>query len=383
MKKILIVILALSMILSFSACGGGAGSGGNSGSSGSGDSSASGDSGATGDVLKVGFILLGTENDGGFTEAHCNGIREMEDYFGGKVVAMKMENVSDQNRQDIEAAGQNLIDAGCKVIIACSYGYIDVMADMAEEYPDIYFLHFSGDKKNDTNFDNFFGAMEEPRYLAGIVAGMMTKTNKLGYVAAYPYTEVQIGINAFALGAQSVNPNAEVDVVYINTWYDPEKEKSAAEALLAQGCDVLEQHCDTTGPLIAAQEAGAYAIGYNLDKPDAAPKAYLTAPIWDHGKYYIEVITKILNGTFVPESYYGHMADGYVDLAPLTDLVPDDVKAKVAEVKAKIISGEFAPFSGEIYYYDGTVLCNAGQTLTRAEIWSINKVIKGVNAVSQ
>ncbi|MCL1983398.1 MAG: BMP family ABC transporter substrate-binding protein [Clostridiales bacterium] len=367
MKRILLLALALLTALSLAACGGNGGG-------------QTGDDESFDGMIKVGFILIGSKTDGGFSQAHANGIDELEAYFGGLVKTMAVENVDDQNRQDIRSAAENMIDAGCTVIIGCSYGYMETMAELAEEYPDIYFLHFSGSMMNDTNFDNYFGAMEEPRYLAGIVAGMMTETNKVGYVAAYPYTEVQIGINAFALGVQSVNPGAVVNVVYINTWYDPEKEKSAAQALLAQGCDVLEQHCDTAGPIIAAQEAGAYAIGYNLDKPDSAPKAYLTAPVWDHGAYYIDVIKKILDGTFSPESYYGNMASGYVGLAPLSDLVPGDVKAKVEEVKARIMSGEFAPFSGEILYADGSVLCEDGQTLNRDQIWEINRVVKGVNA---
>ena len=374
MKKLLIVMLALSMVLSFAACGGGSDGGGG----GDADQTASEQ-----EVLQVGFIFIGSATDGGFTQAHDEGRLSMQDHFGGKVKTMIVEEVDDQNRQDTRAAAENMIDAGCGVIIGCSYGYIDAMEELAADYPDTIFLHFSGYKMNDTNFDNYFGAMEEPRYLAGIVAGMMTKSNKIGYVAAYPYTEVQIGINAFALGIQSVNPAAEVNVVYINSWYDPEKEKSAAEALLAQGCDVIEQHCDTTGPLVAAEEYGAYAIGYNLDKPDAAPKAYLTAPIWDHGAYYISVIEKIMNGTFTPESYYGNMADGYVNLAPLTDLVPAEVGEKVHDVYNQIVSGEFAPFSGEIYYADGSTLCAEGQTLSRAEIWEINGVIKGVNDVTR
>ena len=133
---------------------------------------------------------------------------------------------------------------------------------------------------NDKNFGNYFGAMEEPRYLSGMIAGLMTKSNKLGYVAAYPYTEVKIGINAFALGAQSVNPNATVSVVYINSWNDPANEKAAAESLLAQGCDIITQHCDSAGPQLAAQDAKAFAVGYNLDNSKVAPNSFLTAPIW-------------------------------------------------------------------------------------------------------
>jgi len=368
MKKYLIVTLTLLMVFSIAACG-------NGGTPDNGSADAPSDG-----PLKVGFIFIGSAADGGFTQAHNDGRLELERHFGARVQTMVIEDVDDQNKQAIRAAGENLIDAGCKVIFGCSFGYIDTMEELADEYPDVKFLHFSGYKMNDTNFDNYFGAMEEPRYLAGIVAGMMTETNRLGYVAAYDFTEVLIGINAFALGAQSVNPAVTVNVVYINSWYDPEKEKAAAEALLAQGCDVIAQHCDTPGPMIAAEAVGAFAIGYNLDKPESAPEAYLTAPIWNHGAYNIYAVQKILDGTFVPESYYGNMRDGYIDLAPLTDLVPPEVAAKVNEVRADIINGSFAPFSGEIFFADGTQLCEEGQTLTRGEIWSILKVVRGVNA---
>jgi basic membrane protein A len=184
----------------------------------------------------------------------------MVDYFDGRVATLIAENVSEE-KQAVESAAMNMIDQGATVIIGTSYGYMDTLDAMAAQYPDITFLHFSGNKMNDTNFGNYFGAMEEPRYLAGMVAGMMTKSNKIGYVAAFPYTELLIGINAFTLGARAVNPDAEVKVVYTNAWVDAANEKAAAEALLAQGCDVLEQHCDTTGPQIAAEKAGAYAIG--------------------------------------------------------------------------------------------------------------------------
>ncbi len=234
---------------------------------------------------------------------------------------------------------------------------------------------------NDTNFGNYFGATEEPRYLSGIVAGKQTESNKLGYVAAFPYTEVQIGINAFTLGAQSVNPNVEVKVVYINSWYDPAQEKAAAEALLAQGCDVITQHCDTTGPQIAAAEKGVFAIGYNLDNSQVVPESFLTAPIWHHEEFLIPTIQAILDGNWTPESYYGTMADGYVDLAPMTDLVPADTKAAVEEVKAQMVAGEKPIFVGPIYDNEGNLVVAEGKTLDRAGIWEINYLIKGVTAV--
>lgn len=367
MKKFLAILLTLVMAFSVVACG---------------KTEAPKDKAAD-DVLKVGFIYIGSINDGGYTQAQHQGTVAMEKHFKGKVKALYQENVNDQDKSAVMTAATNLIDQGCKVIVGTSYGFMDALDELAnsDQYKDIKFLHFSGNKMNDKNFGNYFGATEQPRYLTGIIAGMMTKSNKLGYVAAYPYTEVQIGINAFTLGAQSVNPNVEVKVVYINSWYDPEKERSAADELLAQGCDIITQHSDTTGPQVAAAEAGKYAIGYNLDnsKVDAVKKSYLTSPIWHHEKFLIPTIEKIMAGTWTPESYYGTLADGYVDIAPMTDLVPADVQAKVNEVKAKMVSGEFSPFSGQIYYNDGRVLCKEGQTLDRAAIWSIDGLVKGAN----
>jgi basic membrane protein A len=363
MKKFLAILLALVMVLSFAACG--------SSEEPVGESET--------DALKIGFIYIGTVNDGGYTQAQHEGTLAMQEQFEGKVEAKWMESVSDSDKSAAMDAATNLIDQGCTVIVGCSYGFMDALDELAnsEDYKNINFLHFSGNKMNDTNFGNYFGATEEPRYLTGIIAGMMTKTNKLGYVAAYPYTEVQIGINAFTLGAQSVNPDVEVKVVYINSWYDPEKERSAADELLAQGCDILTQHCDTTGPQVAAAEASVYAIGYNLDNSEVVPESFLTAATWHQDVFLVPTIQAIMDGTWTPESYYGTMADGYVDLAPMTDLVPADVQAKVEEVKAQMIAGEFSPFSGDIKYSDGTVLCEEGQTLTREEIWKISALVEG------
>lgn len=303
----------------------------------------------------------------------------MEKYFDGKVETTYLENVP-ENAQDVENAAKNLMDEGCTVIIGTSYGYMDTIDKLADEYPDNIFLHFSGNKMNDTNFGNYFGAMEEARYLAGIVAGEKTESNKIGYVAAYSNTEVNIGINAFTRGIQSVNKDAKVNVVYINAWVDAAKEKEAAEALIAQGNDVIAQHCDTTGPALAAEAAGVYSIGYNLDKSDVAPETILTAPIWHHEAYYEKVIQSILDGDFEPESYYGSLKDGYVDLAPLSDQVSDETKAEVEKAREEIIAGDLAPFQGSIKYADGTTLCEEGQTLDREQIWGTKGVIEGVNA---
>ena len=370
MKKFLALILVLALVMtSLVGCGG---------AKTENDDSAASDK----PELTVGFIYIGPANDGGFSEAHDNGRKAVDEYYKGKVKTLSVENVA-EDKQSVESAAINMIDQGASVIIGTSFGYMDALEGLAAKYPDVKFLHFSGNKMNDKNFGNFFGAMEEPRYLSGIVAGMMTKSNKIGYVAAFPYTELLIGINAFTLGAQSVNKNVEVKVVYTNAWVDAANEKAAAEALLAQGCDIITQHCDTTGPQIAAETAGAYAIGYDLDSRDAAPKAFLTAPIWQHEVFYIKTIQAIMDGTWKPESYYGNMKDGYVALAPMTDLVPADVQAKVEEAKAKIESGELQIFTGPIKDNTGKVVVPEGTSLDRAGIWQINYLVEGATGAAE
>jgi basic membrane protein A len=377
MKKTLITLLVLAIMLVTAACGGGAADG---------SSASSGASGSTGggDALKVGFIYIGAITDGGYTQAQHNGTKAVMDHFGDQVECIWMENIDDTNAQAAQDAAKQMIDQGASVIIGTSYGFGEPLFGMANsgDYDEITFLHFSGGNINDTNFGNYFGAMEEPRYLSGVIAGLQSKTGKLGYVAAYPYTEVKIGINAFALGAQSVNPDATVNVVYINSWYDPAGEKAAAEALLAQGCDVITQHADTAGPQLAAAEAGAFAIGYNLDNStvEGLEDAYLTAPVWNHEVYLIPSIQDIIDGSWAPTEYYGTMADGYIGLAPLTKNVSDDAKAKVEEISAKIAAGEFPVFVGPIKDNAGNTVVPDGTTLDHDGIWQMEYLVEGVTA---
>lgn len=336
-----------------------------------------GNTGKTDKVTTVGFIYIGSKTDGGYSQAQHNGTMAVEKHFGNKIKTIVAENVA-EDKQAVRSTAVNMIDQGATVVIGTSFGFMDALDELAKEYPNVTFLHFSGYKMNDKNFGNYFGAMEEPRYLSGMIAGLMTKSNKLGYVAAYPYTEVKIGINAFALGAQSVNPNATVSVVYINSWNDPANEKAAAESLLAQGCDVITQHCDSAGPQLAAQDKKAFAIGYNLDNSKVAPNAFLTAPVWHHEKYLIPTIQKIMDGKYVPESYYGTMKDGYIGLAPMTNLVPADVKKKVEEVQKKMVDGTFHVFVGPIKDNQGNIVVKEGETLDRAGIWKMEYLVQGV-----
>lgn len=324
----------------------------------------------------VGFIYVGPIGDGGYTYAHDQGRLQLEKEMKDQgVKTIYKESVPEG--PEVEKVMKDMIDQNAKMIFATSFGYMDYVEKVAKEYPDVKFLHCSG-YKTAANMSNYFGRIEEPRYLSGIVAGLKTKSNKIGYVGAYDIPEVVRGINAFTLGVQSVNKDAKVIVNWTNTWYDPAKEKDAAKALLAQGADVIAQHQDTTGPQIAAEEKGAFAIGYNSDSKNAAPKAYLTAPIWNWGPYYVAQVKAAMNGTWKSESYWEGMKSGIVKLAPLTDLAPAEAKTKVEEVQKKMLDGSFQVFTGPIKDQEGKVRVEAGKTMSDKDQLSLDWFVQGV-----
>lgn len=327
----------------------------------------------TKDKIKVGFIYIGPARDGGWTESHDNGRQFLEKELGVKTVYKELVPEGPES----EKAIKDLIDQGCNVIFTTSFGYMDPTAKVAKEFPKVKFFHCSGYKTAE-NMSNYFGKMQEPRYLSGIVAGMKTKTNKIGYVAAYEIPECISGINAFTLGVQSVNPNAKVIVKWTHTWIDAAKEKDAAIAALDEGCDVISEHNDSTSPQIAAEQRGGWAIGYDLDNPKDAPKAYMTAPIWNWGPYYASQVKAIMDGSWKSTSYYGGMKDGIVDLAPLTAVAPEESKAKVEEVKKKIIDGSFNVFSGPIKDQSGTVKVEKGKALEDKDVLGMMWFVQGV-----
>jgi basic membrane protein A len=252
------------------------------------------------------------------------------------------------------------------------------MLKVAGEFPDGAFMHCSGFKSAD-NMTNYFGRIYQARYLTGITAGFMTKTNKIGYVAAMQIPEVIRGINAFTLGAQSVNPDVEVVVVWTNTWYDPVLEKDSAISLLDAGCDIIAQHQDSPGPQEAAQERGAYSIGYNSDMTAFAPKAHLTSAIWNWGPLYLEVAKQVRDGSFKGgEALWFGMEKGIVDIAPFGPMVPAEVQAKVMEEKAKLVAGQDMIFAGPILDQAGNEVVAAGAKLDDGTLLGMKFFVKGV-----
>jgi basic membrane protein A len=323
--------------------------------------------------MKVGFVYVSPIGDAGYSYAHDVGRQAVEAMDG--VTTSYVESVSEG--PDSERVILNMARKGYDVIFATSFGYMDPMLKVAKQFPKVAFLHCSGFKQSE-NMNNYFGRMYQARYLSGIVAGKMTKSNTIGYVAAFPIPEVIRGINAFALGAQSVNPDAEVRVVWTKTWYDPATEKEAAKSLLDVGADIIAQHQDSPGPQEAAEEKGVYSIGYNTDMATFAPKAHLTAPIWNWAPYYTQVVDEVRKGTWKAESVWPGLAEGIVGLAPYGPMVPQEVQDIVNGVKEEIASGKKKVFVGPIKDQKGTVKIADGVTVPDADLLGMTWFIEGV-----
>ena len=322
--------------------------------------------------LKVGVIHITDPAEGsGYTYTHDLGIQGMQKALGLEdSQIIRKNNTSDADPTAIETAILECIEEGCQVVFATSYGYMDTCEKVAAEYPDVIISHGTGYKSNGKNFNNYFGRIYQARYLAGIAAGMKTESNKIGYVSAFGKTlsETGGGIDAFAMGAYSVNPDCEVFVKVTNSWYDPEGEAQAAQALIADGCDVIAQHCDTPNPQTAAEEAGVFGVGYNSDMSKDAPDAVLCSVMWDWSAYYTKAVEDVINGTWTGENYYGGMKEGLVKLSPLASFNNPDAEAKIKEVEATMLDGSFNVFDGVIETNDGKTVGEEGKTLDDATI---------------
>lgn len=329
----------------------------------------------TEEPMKVGFIYVGPIGDAGWTFTHDLGAEFMKKELGN-VELIKAESVL-ETPTDTERVLNQMISQGCKIIFATSFGYMDSVIKVAQQHPDVVFLHCSGYKTAD-NVGTYFGRIYQARYLSGIAAGKMTKSNVIGYVAAHPIPEVVRGIDAFTLGVRSANPEAVVKVVWTNTWYDPAKEKDAGKSLVEAGADVIAQHQDTPGPQQAAEEAGVYGISYNSDMTKFAPQAVLTGPVWDWGPYYVKTVKAVQDGTWKSEQYWGSIAEGIVGLAPYASFLPDDVKQLIEDKKSELVSGKWDVFDGPIKAQDGTLKVPEGQSLSDQEKLELNWFVEGV-----
>ena len=321
--------------------------------------------------IKVGVLYISDPAEGsGYSYTHDLGIQGMQENLGLSSDQIVRKIVDDSDAQATEASIRECIDEGCNVIFTTSWGYMETTAAMAEEYPDIYFSHGTGYMSNGKNFNNYFGRIYQARYLSGIVAGMNTKSNLIGYVAAQDSSnsEVTGGIDAFAIGVASVNPDAKINVIITNSWYDPEKEEAASRQLLDIGCDVMAQHCDTAYPQTLAQERGVYGIGYNSDMSKETPDSCLTSVIWNWSAYYTSAVKSIIDGSWDGSNYYGGIAEGLVGITNLSSFAAEGTQEKVDEATAAILSGQSNVFDGVMTTNTGETIGQEGSTLDDATI---------------
>jgi basic membrane protein A and related proteins len=324
--------------------------------------------------FKVAYVYIGPPGDLGWTYEHDRGRQQVEEEFGDDVETAYIENV--EEGPDAARVIRQYAQEGYDMVFATSFGYMDPMFEVAEEFPDVLFEHCSGFRTRD-NMATYFGRMYQPRYLSGLVAGSMTEANNIGYVAAFPIPEVIRGINAFTLGVREVNPDAVVRVVWTYTWYDPVIERDAAIALLDEGVDIVTQHQDTTEPQKAAQERGALSIGYDSDMRTFVGDTVLTSPIWNWGSYYVDTIGKAMEGNWETHQYWGGMEDGVVQLADFSPKVPQDVRDRVAAATEAILDGDDV-FCGPVMAQDGSVLIAQGECMSDGDMLGMEVFVEGV-----
>ena len=327
------------------------------------------------DKLKVGFIYIGPIGDHGWTYAHDQGRLMIEEALGDQVETVYVENIPEG--PDAERAIERLARQGAGLIFTTSFGYMDPTIKVAKRFPDVKFEHATGYKTSE-NVAAYNARFHEGRYVIGQIAAQMSESGIAGYIASFPIPEVVMGINAFILGAQTINPDFKLKVVWVNTWFDPGKEADAAKVLIGQGADIITQHTDSTAPLQIAEEQGVLGFGQASDMIHFAPKAQLTAIIDEWGPYYVERAQAVLDGTWESANSWTGMSAGTVVMAPYTNM-PDDVAAMAADTAAKIASGELNPFAGPVYMQDGTLAVAEGEVMDDGTLAGINWYVQGVD----
>ncbi len=326
------------------------------------------------DKIKVAFLYIGPHNDGGWSQAHDEGRIYLQKHLPYVETAYS-ENVPEG--APCEKIIRDYIHKGYSVIFGTSFGFMDSMYNVAKDYPKVIFEHCSGYKIR-KNMGTYFGRMYQADYLAGLVAGMMTKSNYIGFVAPFPIPEVVREIDSFTIGAREVNPKVKVHVIWTNSWFDPVKERSAAETFIANGADIIASGCDSPASIEAAKKAHIYAIGYDLDNHAKFPKTLLTSRIWHWGVFYVKVLKEIHNGTWHATRYWGGLKDGIVSLGKFGTTVPEKIKKYVAMREKQIKEGKFKVFSGPIYDNKGKLRVKKGQELSDQAKLSLQWFVKGV-----
>lgn len=326
------------------------------------------------DKLKIGFVYNSPVGDAGWTYQHDQGRLAVEQALGGKVETRFIESVTEG---DCERVLRELAGSGYKLIFTTSFGFMNPTLKVAADFPDVTFEHATG-YKTAGNVGTYQARDYEARYLSGIVAGKMSKTGVAGFIASVPIPEVVRGIDAFTLGMRSVNPEAKVKVIWLNSWYDPGREREAADALVTQGADVINQFTDSSAPTIAAEERGVYSISVGSDRIKYGPKSHLTSVVYLWGDFYTAVAKAKMDGSWTSDQVWGGLARNMTDIAPLNPAVPKEVADLVAAARQSIVDGKLHPFQGPIADQSGAERVAAGATLTDADLLAMDWYVAGV-----
>ena len=327
--------------------------------------------------LKVGFVYVGPATDNGWTYRHDVGRKAVEAAYPGKVTTNFVENVPEG--PDAERVIRQLASTGHGLIFTTSFGFMNPTLRVARQFPNVKFEHCTG-YQTTPNVAVYNARFYEGRAVIGTIAGHMSKTGRIGYIGSFPIPEVVMGINAFTLAAQKVNPDIKTVVVWVNSWHDPGKERDAANTLLDQGCDILSQHTDSAAPLQAAEQRGMFGFGQAADQSAFAPKGQLTAIIDNWSPYYIERTGAVLDGSWQTHSIWHGLKEGMVEMAPYGPSVPDDVKAEAEKVREAIIAGTLHPFTGPIKDQAGAVRIEAGAHAADDVLAKMDWYVEGVQA---
>lgn len=324
---------------------------------------------------KIGFVYVGPIGDHGWSYRHDIGRLAVEKEFGDKVKTTYVESVKEG--PDSERVIRQLAADGHKIIFTTSFGFMNPTLKVAKQFPNVKFEHATGYKRS-KNVSTYSSRFYEGRYVVGKIAGKMTKSNIIGYVGSFPIPEVVRGINAVALAAKSVNPNIQIKVAWVNTWYDPGKEGDAAKALIDQGADIILQHTDSPAPLQVAESRGVWAVGQASDMTHFAPKAQLTAIIDDWDGYYVARAKAALDGSWKSTDTWGGLKSGMVKLAPYNAAIPADVVKLAKDTQAAIENGSLKPFAGPFNKQDGTQAVAAGSELEDGVLLGMDWYVEGV-----
>ncbi|MCH9845830.1 MAG: BMP family ABC transporter substrate-binding protein [Alphaproteobacteria bacterium] len=327
---------------------------------------------------KVAFVYIGPIGDHGWTYQHHQGVEYVKKQLGKRVKVTYVENVPENN--DSTRVIEQLARSGHDIIFTTSFGYMNPTINVAKKYPHIKFEHATGYRRFE-NVSTYSARFYEGRYVIGQIAGKMTKTNIIGYVASLPIPEVVRGINAAYLGAQSVNPNAKIKVVWVNSWFDPVKESEAARMLIAQGADILMQHTDSPVPMAVAEEAGIYAFGQASDMSKFGPKAHLTSIVNNWGPYYVARINAVREGTWQSQDTFHGIPENMVEFSDYGRFVPSKVRRMADKTIADLRKGRIHPFTGPINKQDGSIWLKKGEEAPLSDILGMDFYVEGIDEV--